>query len=139
MCWAYHPGWEDLSCFKRHKYSSLCSKCVLPMALGLPLGYVCPLKREVGFLPLEHRRGTHRQIALHGLLGETHWPWGRMSAIESDLALSLLCVCTALFCPGLDCVVFSLAIRISRCSRQRCLESSPENGHRCPAILLPWG
>lgn len=88
------------------------------MAPGQPHSYVCPLKKDVGFLPLEHGRGMHRQIALHGLLGETHWPWGLMRTIESDLALSLLCVYKVLFCLVLDCIVFSLATLILRCSRQ---------------------
>lgn len=45
--------------------------------------------------------------------------------------MSLLCVRKVLFCPVLDCVVFSLAPLIPRCSRQRCLESSPETGDQC--------
>ena len=54
-----------------------------------------------------------------------------MQSIETDLALSLLCVSKVLFHPVLDCVVLSLVTLIPRCRGQKCSESSPGIDNQC--------
>lgn len=81
-----------------------------------------------------------RQSYVHNLLTPCQlqknepWAWNTSSprgkeptqpTFEAHLAPSLPCVRKASFYPALDCIVFSLATLIPRCSWQKGLESSP--------------
>lgn len=56
---------------------------------------------------------------------------GLLPAVEADLTLSLLCVSNASFHPVLDWAVFFFVTLIPRCSRQKCLDSTPGTDNQC--------
>lgn len=66
----------------------------------------------------QHQIPYDKSVPKEGCLeltpGRDSWPCGLTHTTEADLALSLLYVSKALFHPVLHCVVFSLAVLMSR-------------------------
>ena len=103
-------------------------KALCPVAPGQPNSYICPIWVVTGFFLLQHKRATSRGDFSYG--GPTH-------TCEADIEMSLL---YRVMCCSIQClaVLFYLATQIPRCSRQKCLESSPVIGNQYEGGLERW-
>ena len=114
-------AWEPFPLCRLSTCSSALLERVCHTASGQSHCYICPLGVRGQGPPVSAQDRHMRASAQHWLPGGTGGHGGRMPTAEADLAKPLLYMSRA-FGPAADCVVFSLATLMLRCSAHKCLD-----------------